>query len=37
MFAPMRAWARKHGADPADYPHEPRSDFQTFANEEGWS
>ena len=37
MFAPMKAWARKHGADPADYPHEPRSGFQTFANEEGWS
>ena len=33
MFAPMRAWARKHGADPADYPHEPCPVFQTYANE----
>ena len=37
MFAPMRAWARKYGDDPADYPHEPRPGFQTFANEDGWS
>lgn len=36
-FAPMRAWARRHGTDPADYPHEPRPGFQTFDNEEGWS
>ncbi len=33
----MRAWARKYGADPADYPHEPRPGFQTFDNEEGWA
>lgn len=37
MFAPMRAWARKHGDDSADYPHEPYPSFQTYANEEGWS
>lgn len=36
-FAPMRAWARKYGADPADYPHEPRPGFQTFDNAAGWS
>lgn len=37
MFAPMRAWARKHGDDPPDYPHQPYPGFQTCANEEGWS
>ena len=37
MFAPMRAWARKYGADPADYPHGPRPGFQTFDNAAGWS
>lgn len=37
VFAPMRAWARKHGADPADYPHEPCPVFQTYANEGGWA
>lgn len=36
-FAPMRAWARKYGADPADYPHDPRPGFQTFDNAAGWS
>ena len=36
-FAPMRAWARKYGADPADYPHEPYPSFQAYANEEGWA
>lgn len=37
MFAPMRAWARKYGDDPPDYPHQPYPGFQTCANEEGWS
>ncbi len=36
MFVPMKAWARKYGADPANYPHEPRPDFQTFDNAAGW-
>lgn len=36
MFAPMRAWARKHGTDAESYPHQSEPDYFTYGNVEGW-
>lgn len=37
MFAPMRAWARRRGANPEVYPHRPVPSCQTFGNRDGWA
>lgn len=36
VFALMRAWARRSGANPAGRPHGPRPGFRTYANGDGW-
>lgn len=37
MFAPMRAWARRHGTNPEAYPHRPIPSCQAFGNRDGWA
>lgn len=37
VFAPMRVWARRHGANPDAYPHRPVPSCQAFGNRDGWT
>lgn len=37
MFAPMRAWPRRHGTNPEAYPHRPVPSCQAFGNRDGWA
>lgn len=37
VFAPMRAWARKHGADPEVYLYRLVPSCQNFDNSDGWA
>ena len=37
VFAPMRAWARRHGTNPEAYPHRPVPSCQAFGNRDGWA
>jgi len=36
LSAPAMAWARKHHADPAEYPHLESPCYETGSNEEAW-
>lgn len=37
LYVPMRAWARKHGAEAENYPHQSETDYFTYGNAEGWA
>lgn len=37
LYAPAKAWARKHHKDPAEYPHISSPDYETGANAACWS
>ena len=36
LYVPLEAWARKHGKEPEDYPHEPPFSYETESNADGW-
>ena len=36
LYVPHRAWAKKHQADPGDYPHFPEISYETCSNKEHW-
>lgn len=36
LYAPRKAWARKHHKDPSDYPHMASPDYETGSNEACW-
>lgn len=36
LYLPCRAWAKKHKADPRDYPHIPEISYETGSNKELW-
>ena len=37
LYVPHRAWAKKHQADPGDYPHFPGIRYETGSNEKQWT
>lgn len=36
LYVPHRAWAKKHQADPGDYPHFPEISYETCSNKKLW-
>ena len=36
LYAPRKAWARKHRQDPSGYPHTASPDYETGSNQECW-
>lgn len=36
LYAPAKAWARKHKKDPSQYPHFPDPSYETGSNRELW-
>ncbi|MBO5093657.1 MAG: DUF4240 domain-containing protein [Lachnospiraceae bacterium] len=36
LYAPAKAWARKHHKDVSEYPHIPSPSYETGSNEECW-
>lgn len=37
LYVPHRAWAKKHQADPGDYPHFPEISYETGSNKALWA
>ncbi|MCX4357262.1 MAG: DUF4240 domain-containing protein [Oscillospiraceae bacterium] len=36
LYLPSRAWAKKHNADPDDYPYITKTSYETGSNAEKW-
>ena len=36
LYLPSRAWAKKHNADPDDYPYFTKTNYETGSNANGW-
>ena len=36
LYAPAKAWAKKHNSDPDEYPHTPKPDYETGSNAKAW-
>ncbi len=36
LYLPSRAWAKKHNADPDDYPYITKTSYETGSNTERW-
>ncbi|MBD5128680.1 MAG: DUF4240 domain-containing protein [Ruminococcaceae bacterium] len=36
LYLPSRAWAKKHNADPDDYPYFTKTSYETGSNANGW-
>lgn len=37
LYAPMKAWGKKHQQDPSQYPHIPKPSYESCSNKALWN